>query len=247
MLASGSVRDVLDSFDVEVLDSARDVVALDRFPNAEERQVLQGRARDLAGKLRPLAMASAEKMSAGKALAVLFGGYPALRATDVDDLISSFLLTLQELPLFGLVEACRRIAHNEAPGVSLAHAPNVTQIRRIADDVLAPLRLEQRDIARVLRSTQLMRPEVSPAERERVSAALSELGERLSVSDQLASDRLRSRVFEDQVRRQEQEILREYERLGAEPQYAGSALVSPQLLAKLGRPIKPGKKPAGKR
>lgn len=124
MAADGRVEALLDSFDMEVLDSARDVVALNRFPNAEERQLLQARNRDLASRLRPILMAKAEETSAARMLAALFGGYTGLRNTDVDDLIASFMLTLREVPLFALAEACGRIARNQEPGLSLAHAPD---------------------------------------------------------------------------------------------------------------------------
>lgn len=235
MAPTGSVSKLLDTFQVDVYGF--DDVALDRMPNAEERQLLQARHRELMTMLRPINLAKTDQEKAAKALALLFSGYPSLRNANVRDTITAYMLHLEHLPLPALCKACEDIAHNRVADLDPDFAPTSPRIVKVAEGHIAPLARERDRIDQILGSRKLMRAASTPEAQERVRLGLVELAESMNVSEELRYQKLADEVNKKAAEFAQADITRHYKRAGVEPvktSWQGKSIViSPSLLMQI--------------
>lgn len=141
-----------------------------RAPRAVERQALEARLAELAGRDQP-----ATEREIGAWLTRLFRGLAHARA-DVDDakgVIETYLAVLRGVPLWALREAVLRFLAGSVPRPDSRFAPSSAELRSEALRLAAPFRAERAKIAAILHADVYREP--TPEERERVHSRMKAL------------------------------------------------------------------------
>src|SRR5215831_824323 len=196
-------------------------VILRREQTRLERDRLRLRQRDLAMLLRPMGVE--DRKHAGKALAAMFLGFPNMRVSNSEGIITAYIMALADFPLFAVTEACEDVVKRRVD-INPDFAPTAPRMGDLATAHLAPLRGELATIEKTL-SARVLEKEITPAERERISVGLHELAAHMVEKHNIDGE-IRERLAHQAVVLQEantKAILGEYRRLGIEPVYADEA------------------------
>lgn len=120
-------------------------------------------------------------------LALMFESLTTTKQSDGAALlkVNTYRKVLLPLPLFAVVEACRRFASGQVAGVNKGFPPTAAQIADEARAIFAPWSAERANILELLNAKALP-PPPKPGERERIArkfdALLGELGASVKMS-----------------------------------------------------------------
>jgi hypothetical protein len=145
--------------------------AIVRGLTAQEREIVQLRANELAFALRPLS--DRERERADAALSAMLGGFRSMRqfGENVEATVQVLLHALREFPAWAIVEACDRIRRRQVE-LDPRFAPNDPQIYEIVAAIVAPYRRTLHNAQTLLTAPIAPRPHPKPS-REEVERVLS--------------------------------------------------------------------------
>lgn len=227
--------------------------SMKRLPSAEERNFLTDRSRAVAGHLRPIEMASEEKLRAGGALSRMFGNsWPNFKPEKPVQFLNEFVDAVKSLPLFAILEAIEDFKHGRIKQHSLGDGkfakvdpqfpPPAPLFFQIAENKTTSLYVEQSRLRQILAITKARVDVFAKRSPEDQAAADQKIGEWRAESasrkaaEELA-DRAKRKVEGKEARqRSNAAIEAEYKSLGIEPiRGAANQIVSPSLMRALGR------------
>lgn len=144
-------------------------------PTDEERVWLEPYRASLHQMLRP-----ADPSAVHDRLHVFLAGFSQLRSLDAESaamMLENFVEAVEGLPLEVVARTCRAWNQKKIKGVDYRYPPGPPEFRGAADEIMATLRVERRDVEVVLRA--LPAPERPPAptdeERDACAARAAEL------------------------------------------------------------------------
>lgn len=210
------------------------------LPTPDEREIILTRQRGVRRAMRAIAMADADRQKAATAITAMLTAWIHTGKADPKSTVAAYVMHLQDMPLFAIERACSDIAKGNVSDLNPDFPPSAARLHQLAAESCETLAKEDADIGKILIAKVAYVP--PPEERERVRAGFEGLTESMKAwtSDPEASQR--RAVADRRVKEaSERAVLRQYETLGVEPQYATDGiLVSPSLLKLLGRlPAKP--------
>lgn len=184
-------------------------------PTAEDFAWLEPYRRGLRGMLAP-----AEPADVHDRIHVFLGGFPQLRTLDTEGarmMLANFVEALEGLPLEVVARTCKAWNQRKVQGVDYRFPPAPPEFRKAADDIMAALRVERRDVEMVVRAIAAPEgpPPITDEEREEclkraaeVVAGITKAGEKLDaeLSDaSAAAARIEQAAYVERFRRAEAE------------------------------------------
>ena len=145
-------------------------------------------------------------------------------------------LQAAKIPSWAIERACDAVREGRAGDVSKDFPPSIPRITALAESYCTEHRAELDKITDALKGEPFLEPP-SPEEKERVKAKLRTFADELK-ADIAAQDTKVRRQGRTPAPPNNDVILAEYRARGMAPVMAGGVLVSPSLLAKLGKPLK---------
>lgn len=121
-----------------------------KIPDAGERAQLESRAAFLRLNVVPARESEKDRRRMGAALASLFAGYPSQRNTNSENVVTTYVSHLQDLPVWAVERACRSVISGNVEGISLDFAPSVARLYQVAKGEVGKIQAEERQIQAVL-------------------------------------------------------------------------------------------------
>lgn len=206
--------------------------SLRRALTATEKKTLETRAVELVRVLRPISYASEEMKRAAQEIATLFLGFPSMRNIDAPTMVSAYVQHLSDLPIFAVRAAVEDVVRGRVKGLDPDWAPTSVRLHEVAQKHVTPIIEEQLRIEKTMKGV-VPAPELTPEERDQIGqkfhAFAKDVTQKIERELSDTAKRTLGRISDADRAAQ----LREYERLGIEPQWADKAkttLISPSLL-----------------
>jgi hypothetical protein len=228
LLFDKDMADLVGSFQIA---EANGEPMLDRVPNREEKRFLVQRQDQLARVLRPISYADTDKDKAARMLALMFGGFPSLKNADAEGMVATYMLHLQELPLFALEKACNDINKNRVKGLDGDWPPTSPRVFEIAEKHLRSVVEEKIRYDKVLTIKKLIPPPVDEKKAKVMAEKLT--GLRDSIDDDGLLEQIKEQDGVRRVAHSNEIIRRMWKGQGEEPLQSGGMLISPSLLESL--------------
>ena len=261
LLPDDAERKLLAQF--TTFDEGRDV-AVNRKPTIVEREILSRRGKSIDLMLRPISSSPEcftvpnerggvdridARQFAKQRLALFFGNYPSMRNGDPRSMISAYLHTLREIPVFALDWALNDIAGDlvtvsdgrggQKP-LDRNFPPPAPQILSVARGFTNDLHIEATKIVRVLRATIVELPAPTEAQRKAIIPKIQKMAQQAKaalnrVDPDEAAVRAKAERIGEEMRAKSNEYfaaaaIEEYGRIGMEPVVASDIVVSPELV-----------------
>ena len=226
---------------------------MSRLPSPEERNLLTTRARVVGSLLRPIDMASEEKISAGGAISrMLADCWPNFKPEEPLTFLNGFVDSVKGLPMFAITEAIDDFKHGRVKQVSNGDGkfskvdpsfpPALPVFVQVAEKKTLELSVERHRLKEVLAITKArIDPSVprSTDEQAAITAQVSDWRQENNAKkaeEDLAERARRKEESKNARKRSNELILAEYKSLGRTPVYGpGNQLLSPSLLKSIGR------------
>jgi hypothetical protein len=138
-------------------------------PTAEERAWLEPYRASLHQMLRP-----GDPSALHDRLHVFLAGFSQLRSLDAEGaamMLENFVEAVEGLPLEVVARTCRAWNQKKIKGVDYRYPPGPPEFRGAADEIMAALRVERRDVEVVLRALPAPARPPAPTDEEREACA----------------------------------------------------------------------------
>jgi hypothetical protein len=144
-------------------------------PTAEDRAWLEPYRQGLRAMVQP-----ADASEIHDKMHVFLSGFPQLRTLDTEGagmMLENFVEALEGLPLEVVARACKAWNQRKVQRVDYRFPPAPPEFRKAADDIMAALRVERREVESVLRALPAPAPlpPVTDEQRAECAAAAAEL------------------------------------------------------------------------
>lgn len=119
-------------------------------PTAEDFAWLEPYRQGLRGLVQP-----ADPSEVHDRLHVFLSGFPQLRTLDTEGarmMLANFVEALEGLPIEVVARTCKAWNQRKVQGVDYRFPPAPPEFRKAADDIMAALRVERRDVEMVMRA-----------------------------------------------------------------------------------------------
>lgn len=201
----------------------------------DARAILERRLRDLDRLLMP--MRGAEIQRASAAIAAMLGGFLSARSGDTKSVLTAYTAALNDLPLWAIEEACRKITRGALPDINPDFAPSAARLHQAVGELLIGLQGERHSIKTIL-ETKPKDEEATPADaRDRIVAGFAKLQSELHGRSSGGSDadkRRKAEMHQRQIERNDADIIAEWRAVGLEPIMSQGRPISLDLAKQIG-------------